>query len=96
MAISEAQRSSLSASMRARTSAIRRLVENHRDEYDNLLGEARVENGLPRDATASNQQAKREKEMTRLQGRFEKLQTRHAAEMEKLQKQMLELQDGRQ
>lgn len=101
--LSEKRRAGLSTPMLARHSALRRLIENHQDEFDQLLGDARVEAGLPRDpnearaeAQAERQQRKREKQMTKLQKRLDQLQAKNQAEMEKLQQQMLELQDGTQ
>lgn len=89
--------------MLARNAALRRLIEAHQQEFDQYVGEARVERGLSRDPheekraeQAERAQVRRTKQMDKLQDRFAELQKKHQAEMEKLQQQMQELQNGQQ
>lgn len=55
--------------MSARNETIKRLIEAHRDEYDQILAEERTSRGLP----ANPAQAEREKRIARLLSQLKEL-----------------------
>jgi vacuolar-type H+-ATPase subunit H len=56
----------ISKGITARNAALKQLIERHQDEFDQLLGDAREDAGLPRDAAEANRKQQIQKHLDRL------------------------------
>jgi hypothetical protein len=59
--------STQAASVSARNAAVKQLIANNQEEYNQLLAQAREQRGLPR----NNQEAKLQKRIERLEAQLE-------------------------